>query len=74
MNFTMKCKENESLQKEVQDLKEMLNSKNAYSNKDNNEIKILKEEIQKLRSLNKNRDEIIAQMESQNKSLRETET
>lgn len=32
------------------------------------------EEIQKLRSLNKHRDDIINQMENQNKNLRETET
>jgi hypothetical protein len=32
------------------------------------------EEIQKLRSLNKHRDDIINQMETQNKNLRETET
>ncbi len=32
------------------------------------------EENQKLRSLNKHRDEILSQIETQNKSLRETET
>lgn len=32
------------------------------------------EEIQKLRSLNKNRDEILNEMESKSKNLRETET
>lgn len=32
------------------------------------------EEIQKLRSLNRNRDEILNEMESKSKNLRETET
>jgi len=51
-----------------------MNTKNAYNSKDNTEIKKLMEEIQKLRSINKNRDEIINQMETQNKGLRDTET
>lgn len=74
MSYTMKCKENETITKENQELKETLNSKNAYSSKDNTEVKKLMEEIQKLRSLNKHRDEILNQMESQNKNLRDTET
>ena len=41
---------------------------------DSIESKKIMEEIQKLRSLNKNRDDIITQMETQNKNLRETET
>ena len=45
-----------------------------YGGKDGSEAKKLMEEIQKLRSLNKHRDEIINQMESQNKNLRDTET
>ena len=45
-----------------------------YGSKDSVETKKLLEEIQKLRSLNKHRDEILNQMESQNKNLRETET
>lgn len=56
----MKCKENETLQKENQELKDTLNSKNTYSSKDNTEVKKLMEEIQKLRSLNKHRDEILS--------------
>ena len=70
----MKCRENENLIKENQELKETLNQKNAYNTKDNTEVKKLMEEIQKLRSLNKHRDEILGQMESQNKNLREAET
>lgn len=70
----MKCKENENLIKENQELKEVLNQKNAYGSKDNTEVKKLMEEIQKLRSLNKHRDEILGQMENQNKHLREAET
>ena len=70
----MKCKENEILTKETLELKDTLNSKNSYSNKDNTEVKKLMEENQKLRSLNKHRDEILGQMESQNKNLRDTET
>jgi len=70
----MKCRENENLIKENQELKETVNQKNAYNTKDNTEVKKLMEEIQKLRSLNKHRDEILGQMESQNKNLREAET
>ena len=74
INYTMKCRENENLIKENQELKETVNQKNAYNTKDNTEVKKLMEEIQKLRSLNKHRDEILGQMESQNKNLREAET
>jgi predicted RNase H-like nuclease (RuvC/YqgF family) len=38
------------------------------------EIKKLQEEIQRLKSLNKHRDDVINQIENQNKSLRDTET
>lgn len=55
----MKCKEIEQLQKDNSELKETLNQKNAYSSKDNTEVKKLMEENQKLRSLNKHRDEIL---------------
>lgn len=59
-NYTMKCKENENLQKENQDLKdEQINSKSGYGSKESTEIKKMTEEIQKLRSLNKHRDEIL---------------
>jgi regulator of replication initiation timing len=64
MGYTMKCKENETLAKENQELKDTLSSKNAYSSKDNTEVKKLMEEIQKLRSLNKHRDEILNQIET----------
>lgn len=74
MSYTMKCKELEQAMKEVAELKETLSQKNAYSSKDSQEVKKLMEENQKLRSLNKHRDEILIQMESQNKSLRDTET
>ena len=43
-------------------------------NKDSAEIKKLNEEIQRLRFLNKNRDEILQEMENKNKNLRDTET
>lgn len=45
MSYTMKCKENETLAKENAELKDTLNSKNAYSSKDNVEVKKLMEEI-----------------------------
>jgi len=37
-------------------------------------VKKLMEENQKLRSLNKNREEILQEVESKSKNLRETET
>ena len=52
----------------------MLKDKSSYNTKDTAEVKKLMEEIQKLRSLNRNRDEIINEMESKSKNLRETET
>lgn len=55
-------------------MKETLKDKSAYNSKDTAEVKKLMEEIQKLRSLNKNRDEILNEMESKSKNLRETET
>ncbi len=45
-----------------------------YNSKENNEVKKLSEEIQKLRSLNKHRDEVLNEMETKNKNLRDTET
>ena len=41
---------------------------------DQQEVKRLQEEIAKLRSLNKNRDQILAEMDQKNKALRESET
>jgi len=38
------------------------------------EIKQLKEEIQRLKSLNKNRDDILEEIDQKNHNLRETET
>lgn len=70
----MKCKEIEQVNKENQELKDTVNDKNAYNSKDNSDVKKMMEENQKLRSLNKHRDEILNQMETQNKSLRDTET
>jgi hypothetical protein len=56
------------------ELRETLKEKHNYSSKENNEVKKLTEEINRLRSLNKNRDEILAEMDNKAKSLRETET
>ena len=44
MNYTMKCKELEQMLKENQEIKDTLNQKNAYSSKDNTEVKRLMEE------------------------------
>ena len=38
------------------------------------QIKQLKEEIQRLKSLNKNRDDILEEIDQKNHNLRETET
>ena len=70
----MITKELEQSQKECADLRDSLKDKNSYNTKENAEVKKLNEEIQRLRSLNKNRDEIISEMENKSKSLRETET
>lgn len=70
----MKCKENESLYKEIAELKDTMNKKTAYGSMDSVESKKMMEEVQKLRSLNKHRDEILTQIDTQNKNLRETET
>ena len=69
----MKCKENEQLTKEVAELKDSSRASPYGSTKDA-EIKKLQEEITRLKSLNKHRDDIINQIESQNKNLRDTET
>jgi hypothetical protein len=52
-------KENEALTKDNNELKEQLSKQNLYGSKDSAETKKLLEEIQKLRSLNKHRDEIL---------------
>ena len=46
----------------------------SKSTVDQQEVKRLQEEIAKLRSLNKNRDQILAEMDQKNKALRESET
>jgi len=74
VNYSMKCTEIEQLQKEALDARAALKEKNSFNSKENTETKKLMEEIQRLRSLNKNRDEIINEMESKSKNLRETET
>lgn len=73
VNYQIKCRENEALTKELAELKEAA-KQNLYGSKDSVESKKMLEEISKLRSLNKHRDDIINQMETQNKNLRETET
>jgi chromosome segregation ATPase len=70
----MKCNEIEQVQKESTDLRAALKEKSNFNSKENTETKKLMEEIQRLRSLNKNRDEILTEMENKSKNLRETET
>ena len=38
------------------------------------QIRQLQDEVQRLRSINKNRDNILSEIDSKNQSLRETET
>ena len=67
----------ESASKEKAELASQLKQKDAVSGKsavDQQEVKKLQEEIAKLRSLNKNRDQILAEMDQKNKALRESET
>lgn len=63
INYQMKCKEIEQLTKEISDLKDPSKASPYGSTKDA-EIKKLQEEIQRLKSLNKHRDDIINQIES----------
>lgn len=74
VEYQIKCRESETLGKENQELKDAMAKQNLYGSKDSVEAKKMMDEIQKLRSLNKHRDDIIGQMETQNRSLRETET
>jgi len=74
VNYSMKCKEVEQLNREAAEASDTLKEKSSYNSKENTEVKKLMEEIQRLRSLNKNRDEILTEMESKSKNLRETET
>ena len=62
--------------KEKAELSSQLKQKEAVSKStvDQQEVKRLQEEIAKLRSLNKNRDQILAEMDQKNKALRESET
>ena len=67
----------ESATKEKTELATQLKQKDAVSGKsavDQQEVKKLQEEIAKLRSLNKNRDQILVEMDQKNKALRESET
>ena len=50
-------------------------SKNMSPNQVNDvQIRQLQDEVQRLRSINKNRDNILSEIDSKNQSLRETET
>lgn len=50
-------------------------SKNMASNQVNDmQVRQLQEEVTRLRSINKNRDNILSEIDSKNQSLRETET
>ena len=62
--------------KEKAELSNQLKQKEAVSSStvDQQEVKRLQEEIAKLRSLNKNRDQILAEIDEKNKALRESET
>ena len=67
----------ESATKEKAELTAQLKQKDAVSGNsavDQQEVKKLQEEIAKLRSLNKNRDQILVEMDQKNKALRESET
>ena len=58
LNYQLKCKENEALVKENNELRDMMGKGGSAAAKDN-EVKKLQEEINRLRSLNKHRDDII---------------
>ena len=62
--------------KEKTELSNQLKQKEAVSKStvDQQEVKRLQEEIAKLRSLSKNRDQILAEIDQKNKALRESET
>jgi len=50
-------------------------SKNMSPNQVNDvQVRQLQDEVQRLRSINKNRDNILSEIDSKNQSLRETET
>jgi regulator of replication initiation timing len=58
LNYQLKCKENEALVKENNELRDMMGKGGSAAAKDN-EVKKLQDEINRLRSLNKHRDDII---------------
>jgi regulator of replication initiation timing len=58
LNYQLKCKENEALLKENNELRDMMGKGGSAAAKDN-EVKKLQDEINRLRSLNKHRDDII---------------
>ena len=62
--------------KEKTELSNQLKQKEAVSKStvDQKEVKCLQEEIAKLRSLNKNRDHLLVEIEQKSKALRESET
>lgn len=45
VNYQMKCKENESLYKEIAELKDTMNKKTAYGSMDSVESKKMMEEV-----------------------------
>ena len=63
--------------KENTEIKAQLKQKDVYSGKqaaDSQEVKRLQEEINRLTSLTKNRDQLLIELDAKNKALRESET
>lgn len=85
--FQKKCNETEQKDKRIRELETMVKDLKAYAStqggqssassqngNDSYQVKQLTEEVNRLRSLNKTRDELHQQIDTKNQSLRETET
>ena len=74
--YLKKCNELEAKEKLLRESEALVAELKAYAGSGSNEatVKTLREEIIRLKNLNKNRDVILSDLEERSASLRETET
>ena len=85
--YLKKCSEVESRDKKIKEQETLISELKKYhdpssraggesasSGSSEMQIKSLKDEVARLKSLNKNRDDILSDLETKNTNLRETET
>lgn len=75
MELQLKTQQIEKAERQNTDLQtQLIEQQKLHLSTGDNDMRKLQEEITKLRSLNKNRDQILQEMDQKNQSLRHAET